>query len=129
MAGISINNMAEEIASLMEQYAADIAESMKAEAKEVAKDAAQELKQTSPTGAGSRKGHYKDGWTAKVNSENATSINITVHNRKKPGLTHLLEKGHAKRGGGRVSARPHIANAEQHAIDDYEKRLKARLSR
>lgn len=129
MSGIRIDALGAEIAKLMEGYASEVAAETKAEAKAVAKEAVKELKQTSPEGPGSRKGHYKDGWASKVERENAVSINIKVYNRKKPGLTHLLEKGHAKRGGGRVSGIPHIAPAEQRAAEDYEKCLKARLSR
>lgn len=129
MSGIRIDALGAEIAKLMEGYASEVAADTKAEAKAVAKEAVKELKQTSPEGPGSRKGHYKDGWASKVERENAVSINIKVYNKKKPGLTHLLEKGHAKRGGGRVSGIPHIAPAEQRAVEDYEKRLKARLSR
>lgn len=129
MSGIKIGALAGEVAKLMEEYASEVTADAKAEAKAVAKEAVKELKQTSPEGPGSKKGHYKDGWASKVEKENAVSINIKVYNKKKPGLTHLLEKGHAKRGGGRVSGIPHIAPAEQRAAEDYEKRLKARLSR
>lgn len=129
MSGIKIDALAGEVMKLMEEYAADVSGEMKTEAKAVAKEAVKELKQTSPEGAGSKKGHYEDGWTSKVESERAENIGIRIYNRKKPGLTHLLEKGHAKRGGGRVEGIPHISTAEENAAVNYEKRLKERLSR
>lgn len=129
MAGIKIDALGAEIAKMMEEYSAKVAGDVKAEAKAVAKEAVKELKTTSPEGPGSKKGHYKDGWASKVESENAVSIGIRVYNRKKPGLTHLLEKGHAKRGGGRVEGIQHIGPAEQRAVEEYEKRLKERLAR
>ena len=129
MAAIKIDALGAEIAKMMEEYATEVAGDVKEEAKAVAKEAVKELKTTSPEDPGSKKGHYKDGWTSKVESENSVSIGIRVYNKKKPGLTHLLEKGHAKRGGGRVEGIPHIAPVEQQAIKDYEQRLKERLSR
>lgn len=123
-----IESLAVEISAMLEEYAEEVAEDMKNEAKEVAKEVVKELKETSPVGSGYG-GHYKDGWKAKVEKETSQSLRIRVYNKKKPGLTHLLEKGHAKRGGGRVEGIPHIAPAEKHAKEEYERRLKERLSR
>lgn len=127
---VGIGDMVGEITGLMQEYANDVAEDMKIDAKEVAKEAVKELKATSPVGEGSRKGHYNKGWTYSVGKDSAYKIGITVHNSKKPGLAHLLEKGHAKRGGGRnVPGKEHISPVEQKVIENYEKRLKERLSR
>lgn len=129
MPGIRIDGLGDEVARLMEEYAADVAADMKEETMATAKETVNELKATSPEGEGSRKGHYKDGWDSKVESENAVSIGIRVYNKKKPGLTHLLENGHAKRGGGRVEGIPHIAPVERKAAEAYGRRLERRLSR
>jgi len=42
-------------------------------------------------------------------------------------IFNLLEKGHAKRGGGRVRAFPHIAPAEQAGIRKLEEGIKRGL--
>lgn len=93
------------------QYSEDVAEGLKREIKAVAKETVTELKSTSPRDTG----EYARGWTYKVEFENAQDIRVRIRNRTKPQLTHLLEYGHAKKGGGRVQGKPHIRPAEQRA--------------
>lgn len=72
-----------------------------------AAEAAQLLRAKSPR----RFGGYAKGWAFKP--YNAGPVKgFVVYNRDHYQLTHLLEKGHAKRGGGRVRAIKHIQPVE-----------------
>lgn len=46
-----------------------------------------------------------------------------VGSKKLPGLVHLLEKGHAKVGGGRTRAFPHMAPGYDEGAPAFEKKL------
>jgi hypothetical protein len=62
-----------------------------------------------------------------VTAEDSASIEVTVYSPSRYMLAHLLEHGHAKRGGGRVRAIPHIAPAEDHAAEEIERELERAL--
>ena len=121
------NDLAAAIMEMVEDYTQTCAEDMMRIAQEVAKDGVKMLKAKSPRGTGSKKGHYADGWTVKAVKTDPYSFSFVVHNKKKPGLTHLLENGHQLRGGGRARAFPHIAEVEEWCIEEYERRLNKEL--
>ncbi len=104
-----------QIAQALREYTNDVVEEIDRQAIKIANKAVKELKQTSPRRThGGR--HYADGW-------GRTKVDGTqvVYNKTKPGLTHLLEHGHALKSGGRTRAFPHIKPAEETAIKEYEK--------
>lgn len=73
---------------------------------------ASELRKTSPK----RTGRYAAGWGMTSESDSDDHVEVTVHNKRRWQLTHLLEKGHVKfifghNTGERVRAIPHIAPA------------------
>ena len=100
----SIDAMADEIMKGLTDYA-DLADtSMKKAVRKTAKSVKDEISVNAPK----RTGAYAKSWTAKKTKENSHSLEMTVHSKNRYQLAHLLEKGHAKRGGGRVSGKPHI---------------------
>ena len=121
---ITVDQLSDEIMDALEEY-----KEMTDEVVQTAVDTvSKETKKLVQAGSPVQTGGYQKGWAVKKTSAKAGQVSITVYNRKKPGLTHLLEKGHAKRGGGRVAGQPHIAPAEQYAVSELENKIKRGLS-
>ena len=67
-------------------------------------------------------GDYAKGWRLTVENKRLTSDAI-IHNKKLPGLPHLLEHGHANRDGGRTEGKVHIAPVEKILVEEFERKL------
>ena len=104
---------------------ADLADSaMKKAVKKTATEVKKQIAATAPSDTGA----YAKSWTTKTVSENSHILEITVHSKNRYQLAHLLEKGHAKRNGGRVSGKPHIAPAEAHGEEMLTQLIEEALS-
>lgn len=119
----NVDKLAGEVAAMLEAYTDEVTEAVKAECETVADECLKEIRAASPV----KTGKYKKGWKKKVEYEGKEDIRIRVYNAKYPGLTHLLEKGHAKANGGRVAAIPHIEPAEQHAAEKLVNKVKVKI--
>ena len=104
----SIDAMADAVMKGLLEYADLATDTVKEAVTESAKTVKEEIK----AGAPSRTGKYKKSWRTKKTKESSNGLVVTVHSKDRYQIAHLLEHGHAKRGGGRVSAIPHIAPAE-----------------
>lgn len=123
MAGTQIDDLAAELAAGLAEYSEEVTETIKRSVDEVAAATVNELKQTSPK----RTGAYAKDWANKKAYEDTRSKRKTVYNKKHYQLTHLLEYGHAKRGGGRVDPKPHIKAAEEKAAKEFESKIRRGL--
>lgn len=108
---VSIDDVGTEIANIIQEYTEDVSKAIEEENKNISDEAVKELRNTSPK----KTGEYAKGWSKKKQGNG-----YVIYNKKKPSLTHLLEHGHAKRGGGRVSGKPHIRPVEEKAIKKLE---------
>lgn len=120
----SVDAMADEIMKGLTEYADLAEEGMKKAVKKTAKSVKDEISANAPK----KTGAYAKSWTAKKTKENSHSLEMTVHSKNRYQLVHLLEKGHAKRGGGRVAGKPHIAPAEQNGEELLENLIRKALS-
>lgn len=106
---VSIDQMDSAVMEELEKYAGLAADDLKDAVKETAKSVRKDIQNNAPVDTGK----YKKSWSVKNVHEDSESIDLVVHSRNRYQIAHLLEHGHAKRGGGRVAARPHIAPAEE----------------
>lgn len=125
----SVDDLDAALNDILQDYSVAVNEAVYDAATSVANETVKELRATSPKQTGA----YAKGWktTTAYKGRRAArgGVRIYVHNDKHYRLTHLLEKGHKKRGnkGGRVKAYPHIAQAEEHARKKLEQKIETEV--
>ena len=107
-----------EIMRQLSDYTAEMAEEIEKTAVRLGKEAARTLKDTSPR-SDKKHAHYADGWTVR-RSKIGGVLTVTVYNRIKPHLTHLIEFGHLKANGVRVRGKEHIYPVQEKLNRDFE---------
>lgn len=117
-------NLEKAVKDILQDYSVEVARAAEEAVSEVTKEATKKLRQTSPK----RSGKYGKGWASKV-EKTATTAEATVYGKTGTyQLAHLLEHGHAKRGGGRnVDAIVHIKPVEEWAVNEAYERIIDRL--
>ena len=118
-----IDQMAHVVMEGLQEYADIATEDMKAAVKKAGNKAQCDVQAGAPV----KTGKYKKSWAVKTTKKNANAMEVTVHSRNSYQLAHLLEFGHAKRGGGRTRAFPHITTAEEAAAELLEREVEAAL--
>lgn len=122
----SADNFAGAISDVLQnEYYGDVLEATAQAIEETAKESVKKLKAAPPSPR--RTGKYARGWTQTIKKGRA-NVNATVHGKSGTyQIAHLLEHGHAKRGGGRVDAIEHIAPVERWAVDETVQKLTKKL--
>lgn len=118
-----LNQLSAAVMEAVREYADTATEEVKQAVTETGDTVRDEIRQNAPKDTG----RYARSWTVKKTKETSQSLTVTVHSKDHYQLAHLLEFGHAKRGGGRVAAQPHIAQAEEHGIEQLEEKLRKAL--
>ena len=107
MKKIGLDGLSGAISEVLLEFENASYEAIRSAADKTAQEVIKQTKAAAPV----RKGRYKAGWGKTVVNGNSRRYAVTVHNKKRAGLAHLLEHGH---GGPRpAGAHPHITPDEE----------------
>lgn len=107
-------------------YHKDVVDRVNLSGEEAAKALVRKTKATAPK----RSGDFRKAITYKARQNAATGDKTFVWGAKAPHhrRTHLLVKGHAKAGGGRVPGDPFLKNALDEVLPEYERKVEEALT-
>lgn len=115
---ISVDQLSESVQHELTLYSTSIIEGIKSQAKKSMDQLVKETKNTAPTGR--RKKHYKNSIKSKKLSESLNDVSYVWYvDGSDYRLSHLLENGHALRGGGRYAGTKFISKAYEPIERDY----------
>lgn len=124
MSKTTLDTLADDIGKILEEYQDDVKQNLDQITKQIAQKGQQALKNESKSKfKGDR---YWKGWKVDL-QVGRLDTKAMIYNASLPGLPHLLEKGHAKRNGGRVEGTVHIAPIEEKLVAEFEKQVRSKL--
>lgn len=116
----SIDKLESAIQGILDEYVDTLTRDVDNVAEKVGKEGVKALKSKSKESFKGT-GKYAKSWKS-TTEKGRVGTKVILHNTM-PGLPHLLENGHAKRGGGRVPGKAHIAPVQQRIESMFEKSL------
>lgn len=125
---VNVDGLAKAIEDVLMDFIDVTDEACEKGVSETAKTAVKELRSAHPSGSGkygSWDKKYNKGWKVmQTKTDKRYHRKATIHNATDYQLTHLLEKGHALRQGGRTRAFPHIAPVADKCETELVKNIK-----
>ena len=118
---VPLDKFQSEIEKILDDYKDNIVESVQDSVEAVTKAGARAVKGEAQSKFGGT-GKYAKGWTSKVEKDRLGAQGV-IYNKTEPGLPHLLEHGHANRGGGRTPGKVHIKPVEDMITKEFEKKV------
>lgn len=126
---VTVNNLADAINDILEEYQGQIYENLDEITQAIGKKGVEALKASTKETFNGKK--YASGWGMTV-EKNRLYTTVIIHNKKQPGLAHLLENGHVKANGtgryGFWEGKEHILPVEQKLVSEYESEVAQNLS-
>ena len=119
---IQINDFSSYMADLIAEFGDEAVEANETAIRKVAKDVTKELRSAGSFGGSA----YRKTIGAEIKTSRI-GIEASVGSKTLPGLTHLLEFGHAKKNGGRTKAFNFIAPINDTVEAKYMKEMEALL--
>lgn len=123
MSNVPVEHLATTISTTLNTYSQQIVEGVEKAAEETVKEMVKETKKRP-------KGRYSTGRYARAIASQVGENTIYARSRiwyvKAPRyrLTHLINNGHAVRGGGHYAGDKHVTKATDHAIERFETRVR-----
>lgn len=117
---VTLEQLPSAISAILDEYAGEISRYLPEITEQVGKAGVKAVKAVAKEKFNGKK--YAAGWRS-VSERNRYGATVTIYNSRLPGLPHLLEHGHANRGGGRTEGRAHILPVEEKLIKQYEEKI------